>query len=139
MLPATQLLPYLLDAAQLALISQANEEYWYWSEFRRRLLTGSNAQLLWQLVRQQRQQTAWKFELSAGKLRWQFSYNLPRRLQQELYQLDRQIGGERGADSKLFSGQARNHMLINSRMDETIASSQMEGANTTREDSVFPH
>ncbi|RZJ87780.1 MAG: Fic family protein, partial [Hymenobacter sp.] len=85
------------------------------------------------IARQQRAQTAWRFELNYQHTRWQFSFNLPRRLQQELYQLDRQVGGERGADSTVFRGQERNQLLVNSRMEEAIASSQMEGANTTRE------
>lgn len=107
-LSAEQLAFYLTDSSHLALISRANEAYWYWGEFKRRLPAGADGPLLWQLARQQRQQNAWHFELTFESLRWQFSYNLPRRLQQELYQLDRWVGGERGADTALFSGQERN-------------------------------
>lgn len=132
-LPNEQLLSILLDAEQMALVQRANEAYWYWTEFKRRLPTGANAGLLWQLARQQRAQTAWRFALVHERTRWHFSFNLPRRLQQELYRLDRQVGGERGGDSSLLRGQERNQLLVNSRMEEAIASSQMEGANTTRE------
>ncbi|RZJ90331.1 MAG: Fic family protein, partial [Hymenobacter sp.] len=132
-LPSKQVLAILLDDEQAALLQRANEAYWYWTEFKRRLPAGADAALLWQLARRQRAQTAWPFELSHKDARWQFSFNLPRRLQQELYQLDRQVGGERGVDSIVFRGQERNQLLVNSRMEEAIASSQMEGASTTRE------
>ena len=117
----------------MQLTSKANEAYWYWTELRRRLPPGTDAPLFWQVVRHQRHQTAWRFSLGQELTGWKFSYNLPRRLQQALVELDQRLGGERGTGPDLFSGQERNQLLVNARMEEAIASSQIEGASTTRE------
>lgn len=132
-LPASQVLPYFLDLELVQLASKANEAYWYWTELRRRLPSGTDANLLWQVVKQQRRQTAWYFSLGQESDWYRFSFNLPRRLQQVLVELDQRMGGERALTHDLLSGQERNQLLVNARMEEAIASSQIEGASTTRE------
>lgn len=132
-LPASQVLSYFLDPELVQLAGKANEAYWYWTELRRRLPPGTDAQLLWHIVRHQRQQTAWSFSLGQESDLYRFTFNLPRRLQEALVALDQHMGGERANVPDLFSGQERNHLLVNARMEEAIASSQIEGASTTRE------
>ena len=132
-LPAAEVIPYFLDADLVQSASKANETYWYWTELRRRVPAGADASLLWQVVRQQREQTAWHFTLGDNSTRYQFSFNLPRRLHQTLVELDQHLGGERATAASLLSGQERSHLLVNARMEEAIASSQIEGASTTRE------
>lgn len=128
-LPAETVVPYFTQPELLRTVAEANEAYWYWTELRRRVPAGADARLLWQVARQQRRQTAWHLTLGNDS----FTFNLPRRLQQALVELDGHLGGERAAAAGLLGGQERNHLLVNARMEEAIASSQMEGASTTRE------
>lgn len=129
-----ELVAYLLNPAITAAIGQVNNEYFYWTEMRRRPLPAeADAVILWQVARQLRRQSAWHLTWKSGPEQWQFSYNLPKSLQQMLYTLDAQLGGERRAVQALLSGAERQSLLVNARMEEAIASSQMEGASTTRE------
>ncbi|MFD1467937.1 Fic family protein [Hymenobacter caeli] len=124
----------LLEPVLVEAIGKINDQYFYWSEMRRRLLpAGTDAVLLWQVARQLRRQSAWKWTWKSGSEQWHFSYNLPKSLQQVLYALDEQLGGERRSVQSLLTGTERQHLLVNARMEEAIASSQMEGASTTRE------
>lgn len=128
-LPAEMVVPYFTYPELLRAVADVNEAYWYWTEMRRRVPAGADARLLWQVARQQRRQTAWHFALGDNS----FIFNLPRRIQQALVELDGYLGGERATAIGLLSGQERNHLLVNARMEEAIASSQIEGASTTRE------
>lgn len=131
---AETLAAYVQDTPEAALLHQANEHHYYWTELRRRPLPfGLDARVLWQVARQQRRQTAWHLEWASGAERWRFSYNLPRPLQQLLYELDQRLGRTGGASDAALRGPDRLQLLVNARMEEAIASSQIEGASTTRE------
>lgn len=133
-LSATQVAACLSNPEIVKFIKFANEQYYYWTEFRRRPIPHlADARLLWLVAGALRRQSAWSFNLSSADEKWKFSYNLPKPLHQLIYALDQKLGGERSTYQALLSGQERNHLLVNSRMEEAIASSQMEGASTTRE------
>ncbi len=64
-----------------------------------------------------------------------FSYWLPESTLQALHQIDKWGGGNLTLleDDRSFFDEAKDHIVINSLMDEAIATSQLEGAVTTRD------
>lgn len=62
-----------------------------------------------------------------------FQYAMPDGVQAELHWLDRHAAGSLGGMPPLLETDARRAWLIRSFMDESISSSQLEGAATTRE------
>ncbi|MBI4249904.1 MAG: Fic family protein [Elusimicrobia bacterium] len=61
-----------------------------------------------------------------------FSYWLPDPVQERLYRIDRNAPGQLLMDEGTPSPQARDRYIVSSLMEEAIASSQIEGAATTR-------
>lgn len=114
-------------------LSDANRHYYHWEELRRR-----PQPLAW------KPEETWmvlKLTRSAGRplpLEDQhgspFHYWLPDHLQQVLHAVDRLGGGALAVDRSLADGFAdiKDRVLIDSLMEEAIASSQIEGASTTR-------
>jgi Fic family protein len=66
---------------------------------------------------------------TTGKI---FTYWLPESVQERLYQIDRNAPGQLLLDENLPSTQSRDRYSASSLMEEAIASSQIEGAATTR-------
>lgn len=61
-----------------------------------------------------------------------FQYGLPAHVQQELHWLDRHASGSIQAEEAITDPQMRNTFLIRSLIEESISSSQLEGASTTQ-------
>lgn len=116
-----------------AFVDQANREYYHWDELRRQTppldLTPDQA---WAAVKFSR--LARKNVPLLDVTNKPFSYWLPDRAYETLHVVDRRGGGVMATDTgepDVFA-QMRDRVLIDSLMEEAIATSQIEGAVTTR-------
>ena len=131
-LTPTELGTYLQNPAVNELIRQANYEYWYWTELRRRPLPpGVTAEPLWALTKATRERSGRRLDVAAVP-GCQFSYQVTEPTLERLHHFDLHMGGILRADSLIPAGD-KTQYLVNSIMEEAIASSQLEGAATTRE------
>ncbi len=132
---STQRLKSALDALErpdvLALIDRANKSYWSWDELRRRPMPGDlSAETVWHAVklsRPRRRRIAGLVDASDRP----FAFVLTDAVAAELHCNDLEIGGTIGAGSDQFREQ-RDRYVLRSLTEEAIASSQLEGASTTR-------
>ena len=124
------------DPATRAFLSKSNEEYWSWDDMRHRPLPpGLSAAQAWALVEYTAVSNRRPLPLlDAGGAA--FCYWTPDKAQRTLHTIDRQ-----GAAPAEFRGntsdsitEMRDRILIESLMEEAIASSQIEGAVTTARD-----
>lgn len=121
---------YTQDVVQF--VKRANRQYWNWDELRRRPCPeGVNAEEVWGLVKLSRI-TQWR-NLGLRDAKGQpYRFWLPDRALEDLHEIDKNLGGFVGATSPSLDVSDRDRYLINSLMEEAIASSQIEGAATTR-------
>lgn len=121
----------VLDPDLRNYLRRANETYWHWDELRRRPAVGGHSrELLWQAV---------KFTRLAGRPFGltahggaPFTFWQPESVQRDLHEIDLHLGGHIGIDMPGLGQRDRTRYLVNSLMEEAIASSQIEGAATTR-------
>lgn len=111
------------------LISSINSQYLYWSDVKYRMPSGLTAIELWNKVKSVRRLTdvaIWTPN--------HIHFSLTNTMQRLCHEFDMNFGGSWGA-SKIFPDDKASQelYLISSIMEEAIASSQMEGAATTRE------
>ncbi|WP_229312022.1 Fic family protein [Larkinella punicea] len=115
------------------LVKQINDEYLYWDKAKYKLPNSlKNADInyaegLWQLAKVRREigQKSLKFA------KHPFILSLPDLLYSQLHHFDLHLGGSLGGQSEL-SESDKHQYLIGSIMEESIASSQIEGAITSR-------
>jgi len=110
-------------------IAKCNKEYVHWDKLRyKQIPKNESPENVWALIKlfRRNQYRALKF----GK--WTFMIYLLDEFQKKLHILDKGTAGRLGSnlDSINFSG--RERYIISSLMEEAIASSQLEGAATTR-------
>ena len=111
------------------LIFSINDRYLYWSDVKYRVPAGLSAIDLWGKVKAVRQQTdieIWPYR--------HIHFSLTNAMQRMCHEFDMNFGGSWGA-SKIFPDDKTTQelYLISSIMEEAIASSQIEGAATTRD------
>ena len=126
-------LKYLKNDSYNQLIKEAINKYLYWSEFKYKPGFGQiEPEVLWTIVKINRNLSAEKIKLSdiAG---FEFKYNLTPDIQQKLHEFDLNLGGRLGGE-EIIPSSDKNRYLISSIMEEAIASSQLEGAATTRKE-----
>ena len=118
---------FLHDNQIAGLVHRYNERYLHWEELKHRKLP-LDPIIIWNLMKLSR-------ALEAKSLKfgnWVFKYNLIDEFQEKLHILDKPA-----AESLLISLEAlhdnRRKYVISSLMEESIASSQIEGAATSRE------
>ena len=115
-------------------VRKANAEYYHWDELRRRTPpAGLSAEDAWWLVKFSRLHCR---PLPLKDTRGNpFKYWLPDTAMEVLHDVDRQGGGVFAANSSDPAAlpDMRDRVLIHSLMEEAIATSQIEGAVTTRE------
>lgn len=115
------------------LISKANREYVHWDEFRYwPVPKGISQEELWGIIGFSRRANRAELPLKDkhGKA---FSYWLPDFVQRSISQIDQNAAGSILVDENAIGPESRDRYIISSLMDEAIASSQIEGASTTRE------
>lgn len=119
----------LNDEELKKLISTINSRYLYWSDVKYRVPSGMTDIELWSKVKLVRNQTDVKIWTQDH-----IHFSLTNTMQRLCHDFDMNFGGSWGA-SKIFPDDKTTQelYLISSIMEEAIASSQMEGAATTRE------
>jgi len=111
-----------------SLIDRCNKDYLFWDEVKyKKMPNNTSKETFWHGLRAFR-----KFSsktISFGK--HNFTYFITPHLQELLHKFDLELGGQFGGRNVLLD-QDKNQYLISSIMEEAIASSQIEGAVTTR-------
>ena len=116
-----------VDREIAALVDGINREYSYWTEIKYRSLPGKiSPQDLWACVKLSRM-FAKTLEIGAYRLKLYVTDSM----QRLCHEFDMNLGGYLGTQSFIPEAD-KNRYLISSNMEEAIASSQMEGASTTR-------
>jgi len=123
--------PEILGSA--AQIPSKKNEYLHWDELRHRPTPeGISAEQWWLAIKLRRKPGLRQIPLKdkAGKL---FEFSVPDSVVEQLHYIDRGAGGLIGTLEPVTSPQTRDRYLIRSLIEESITSSQLEGAVTTRE------
>ncbi len=118
------------NAQVASVVGRINDEYLYWSDVKYRAQAlGISPRMLWAVVKYTRARTDVKVPGFANA-----HFGLTNRMLRQCHELDVSFGGA-WPDAKVFPDgkAARELYLASSLMEEAIASSQMEGAVTTRE------
>lgn len=109
------------------LFSKINSEYLYWDKVKYLAPATITPERLWNAVKLQR--SVGLQTISFGK--YSFHFNITPVMQSLLHEFDMNIGGSLSADG-IIPQKEKQIYLLSSIMEEAIASSQMEGASTTR-------
>jgi Fic family protein len=110
------------------LVNEINENYYFWDKVKYlKVPEGITNEELWAIAKIRRRNTPFKIQI--GK--YNFSWFLSTKIQELLHLFDLNIGGTLESKS-LIPSDDKNRYLISSIMEEAIASSQIEGAITTR-------
>jgi len=117
----------LADQTVMPLLRKINDGYYYWDKVKYLAPEGMDGKVLWQAVKLQRQLNAKTVTFG----RHAFHYTMTERMLALLHEFDVGMGGYHRTQD-LIPESDRNFYLSSSIMEEAIASSQMEGASTTR-------
>ncbi|MCR5218499.1 Fic family protein [Treponema sp.] len=117
----------LTNPEYVSQIEKINNEYYYWDKVKYHVPKGVKAEDFWNAVKQSRLIGNKQFSFSACT----FFYKETNKMQEYLHSFDMNFGGTL-ASSDILSDKNRQYYLLSSIMEEAIASSQMEGASTTR-------
>ena len=104
---------------------RVEKDYLYWDKVKYNAPDGINPEDFWVAVKMQRLSNV----ISFGK--YVFSYKINDYMQQYLHEFDMNFGGTLSSDN-IITERTKQYYLLSSIMEEAIASSQMEGASTTR-------
>lgn len=114
-------------------LSEVEKDYPYWETFKHKVKNEKySPEFLWnytKLITRRKATTQIKVCDFAG---FDFQYNTTSRILKYLHQFDLHLGGILEGGS-IIPSEDKNRYLISSIMEEAIASSQLEGAATTRE------
>lgn len=114
-----------------ALVNKVNEEYYYWDKVKYLAAPHSiTKDQIWSLAKFYRNSACNQVRFGNYRFKWFVSNN---RMQRMLHQFDLNIGGSLAAGG-LIPKEEKDRYLVNSIMEEAIASSQIEGAVTTRKE-----
>ena len=130
--PPSELLESEMLAHFLELFRQVNKEYLYWDKFKhQKMPPGVKPEDAWRLLKMARgfNRRLTRILDSSGKLFW---YTRTEELERILHVIDQQAGGNVTSSVSQLPGDVKKRYLISSLMEEAIASSQIEGAATTR-------
>ncbi|MCB0472413.1 MAG: Fic family protein [Flavobacteriaceae bacterium] len=111
-----------------AVVDEINEEYLYWDKVKYKARTiGIEPYDLWTVVKFTRTLQQRDLQINGEK----FSFSITESTTRLLHKFDLDWGGKLGTKS-ILRDDAKDYYLISSIMEEAIASSQIEGAVTTR-------
>lgn len=128
-----RILEALEDGQLRDAFSRADKAYLYWDKFKHLSLpSGIRAEDAWVFLKATRMMSRRSTPIKdvRGK---RFSYILTDEVQRCLHIIDKQAGGSVTVDAMGLPENDRQRYLIGSLMEEAIASSQLEGAATTRQ------
>ncbi len=115
------------NAAVAEAVDEINRQYLYWTDVKYRAASADvSPQELWACVKLSRM---FSRILEIGPYR--FKFYATDTMQQMCHEFDMSLGGYLGTQSFIPDAD-KNRYLVNSNMEEAIASSKMEGASTTR-------
>jgi Fic family protein len=123
-----EMLHMFVDPQMQELVAKYNQEYVHWDELRHRKLP-VEAEKLWALIKSSRTLQAKRVEFGE----WTFRYVLSGDTLRKLHLLDTKGAGNLESGPEGVNAVDRKRYIVNSLMEEAIASSQLEGAATTRE------
>ena len=109
------------------LFQKISSEYLYWDKVKYLVPKGIDSLVFWQAVKIQRQLSSQTIKFG----RYIFHFTITKNMLALLHDFDMNLGGSFGTKS-IIPAADKNYYLISSIMEEAIASSQMEGASTTR-------
>jgi len=115
------------------IIQKANSEYLYWDHFKYlEIPQKMRPEHLWTYLKMTRNTQIKRLDFIRNNDDKAFGYWLPDSVQKLLHDIDRFAGGQLTTDELYFSKKEGDRYLIESIMEEAIASSQLEGAVATR-------
>lgn len=117
----------LTSSLQTELFKKIDEGYLYWDKVKYLAPKDVAPEILWHAVKLKRSMN--QISLSIKGLT--FHFTITGKMQQLLHEFDMEFGGNLGSNS-IIPEKNQQVYLVNSIMEEAIASSQMEGASTTR-------
>lgn len=109
------------------LLNKINSQYAYWDKVKYMAPDEIDSKVLWQMVKLQRMLNAKSVKF--GK--YTFRFTITEQMLSLLHNFDMSLGGSMGTEC-IIPERDKNFYLVSSIMEEAIASSQMEGASTTR-------
>ena len=123
----TEAMKLLTDKSTMPLLKKISSEYYYWDKMKYLAPEGVSSTALWQAVTLQRMMNAKTVVFG----RYTFWFNVTDHMLAMMHEFDLNIGGNLGTKS-IIPESDKSFYLVSSVMEEAIASSQMEGASTTR-------
>lgn len=121
------ILRIFLNNENAEVISKINDEYYYWDKVKYHTPKGIAQEDFWAAVKYLRKSNYKKYSFYTCELSL-FETN---KMQEILHNIDMNFGGVL-ASSSIIPDKNKQYYLLSSIMEEAIASSQMEGASTTR-------
>jgi Fic family protein len=123
-----EMLHIFVDPQMQEMVAKYNREYIHWEELRHRKLP-VEAEQMWALIKSARALQAKRVEFGE----WTFRHVLSGDTLRRLHLMDTKGAGYLESGPGGVSAGDRKRYIVNSLMEEAIASSQLEGAATTRE------
>lgn len=122
----------LEDDKKLEKLFEVEKDYPYWEKFKHKTKGfETDSKLLWKFIKLQRERNVSKIKVSDIN-GFNFKYNISGKTFKRLHEFDLNLGGILEGGS-IIPEKDKDRYLISSLMEEAIASSQLEGAVTTRE------
>lgn len=122
-----EVIELLLNPKHQEAISKVNKDYLYWDKAKHHAPDGIKPQTFWSAVKLSRLLNAQFLEFPCCSI----NYNETAFMQEVLHDFDMNFGGALLSENTIPE-KSRHYYLMSSIMEEAIASSQMEGAVTTR-------
>lgn len=114
-------------------LTEIEKNHFYWEEFKYKVKKlDFPAPLAWVVAKMQRQQSSAKLGIS-DEPGFKFKFRSTAKILKHLHNFDLNLGGILDGGGTIVPADDKNKYLISSIMEEAIASSQLEGAVTTRE------
>ncbi|MFA5333136.1 MAG: Fic family protein [Candidatus Nanoarchaeia archaeon] len=125
-----EIMPFLSDKKLMEIIKKFNEEYIPFEKLKRKVLPKEvNVEQLWTIMKIFRRSNYKTVKIKS----YEFNYSLNDDFQSKIHNLDMSCGGKSlNINFPHISSQEKERYIISSLMEEAIASSQLEGASTTR-------
>lgn len=128
-----ELIKKALISEQLrTLVKEANKEYIYWEKFKyHKMPNGFSLEEAWAFLKFSRSSNA-ETSPVIGINNRNFTFTVTKNMYQKLSLIDSNTSGFLTADVKKPTNIQKNQLILNGLTEEAIASSQIEGANTSR-------
>ncbi len=128
----TELMNYFRNPDILKLSNEINKEYLHWDELRYRPIPKDvKLEVLWAFIQFSRRTNYKRISIIKDNPKFTFKYVVGDEILQKLHDFNLNCGGKLQTDS-LIPDENKKRYLIGAIMEESIASSQLEGASTTR-------